>query len=186
MDWRADIIFERLRPGSMLGVMPEHEPLRAELARRASGTDCRFVSAADLLHEDFAIARSRLAYGLRQVRQVRQYTVESGPLNLYHYDIYDYKLTPLMAQQQRLGTPGAVGKGALVGKFLRGTLNPHTRARFVSACSLQDGLTDRHFRRAVIAWEECRPGASHPAWPFDTTNRSRSCRIDVPARCAAR
>src|SRR5680860_171836 len=124
MDWRADIIFERLRPGSMLGVMPEHEPLRAELARRASGTDCRFVSAADLLHEDFAIARSRLAYGLRQVRQVRQYTVESGPLNLYHYDIYDYKLTPLMAQQQRLGTPGAVGKGALVGEIPSGYAQP--------------------------------------------------------------
>ncbi|MGI8739448.1 MAG: DUF6231 family protein [Gammaproteobacteria bacterium] len=146
MDWRADIIgiVERLRPGSILGVMPADEPLRAELTRRTPGADCRFVSAAELLHEDFAIARSRLAivtgvmeqlnkrdagqliarlrdlhaevtyatvaigatwpqsishwrneeliaYGLRQVRH---YTIEGKPLNLYHYDIYDYKLTP--------------------------------------------------------------------------------------------
>ncbi|MGH8503859.1 MAG: DUF6231 family protein [Gammaproteobacteria bacterium] len=146
MDWRADIlqIVDRLRPPSLLALMPEREPLRRELARRVPGPACTFVCADQLLSEDFTVERSRLAivagvierlnkrkagkaiarlrdlyaqvmyalvpvgdtwpglashwtneeliaYGLRQARQ---YTVEGRALILYHYDIYDYKLTP--------------------------------------------------------------------------------------------
>lgn len=35
--------------------------------------------------------RELIAYGLRPARE---YAAEGGPLGLYHYDIYDYKLTP--------------------------------------------------------------------------------------------
>jgi hypothetical protein len=146
MQWRNDIIgiIEALRPTDVLAVMPAHEPLWRELARRTRDMDCRRISGVDVLTQAFKRGRSQLAiaagtlehmnkrdagaviarlrdlysnvlyaalpigdrwpglisrwnnseliaYGLRPARQ---YTVGGKPFYLYHYDIYDYKLTP--------------------------------------------------------------------------------------------
>lgn len=44
-----------------------------------------------------------IAHGLRRVRH---YEIEGRPLNLYHYDIYDYKLTPDWLNSRYWANPG--------------------------------------------------------------------------------
>ncbi len=144
MNWRDDIIdiIEALRPASMLAVTPAQAPLWDKLAQRQM--NCRRISGADLLVQDFkpnrsdvaivaaklehmekgeaatVIARLRDLYSkvlyaavplgdrwpglvshwdnqeliVLSLRQMRRYSIEGKSLLLYHYDIYDYKLTP--------------------------------------------------------------------------------------------